>query len=139
MHVINGDAKLTDLNAHFIGQYDPASGNYSWVGTMAAAQGVQFQCPKCAQGKECEDDDDLFEDGEPRGKKKVVRGVHYIICWFKNPKKTRVVPDNVSPGPGRWTAWGDDLHNLTLTPSINLPGKGCQWHGFVRDGIATLA
>lgn len=125
----NGDVRLEYLNGRFIGDYNRESKTYHELESMIGAQGVMFQCPKCAQGKPITESDEGYL---------CVPGAHYVICWFRNPKNARPVPDDIDPGPGRWTAWGDNIANLTLTPSINLPGKGCGWHAYVRDGIATL-
>lgn len=136
MALIKGDAKLRDLNGQFIGGLDPINDTYHAVLTIEGAQGVMFQCPKCAQGKNIIDQEP-FEEGEEafaRG----VAGAHYVLCWFKNPCKARPVPESTTPGPGRWVAWGTTIDDLTLTPSVFLK-TGCAWHGFVRDGIATLS
>ncbi len=55
---------------------------------------------------------------------------HLVVVWFSD----RGVPESEAPGPGRWTPLGTGLSDLTLTPSINLSGPGCGWHGFVVDG-----
>lgn len=135
MKLIAGDAKLSDLNAQFIGGLDPIADSYHTVAGLDGAQGVMFQCPKCAQGKEIIEQEDDFEGESVM--MKGVSGAHYIICWFKNPMKARPVPESISPGPGRWTAWGTCIDDLTLTPSVFLK-TGCAWHGFIRDGVATL-
>lgn len=59
-------------------------------------------------------------------------GAHQVIVWFRGR-----VPDSATPGPGRWTATGGSFDDLTLTPSINLSGPGCGWHGFVTNGEVT--
>lgn len=133
LYGIEGDINLDDLNAHLIGDYNVEDGGFVEIDNLDAAQGVMFQCPKCAQGKEI--DEEEYEDGS---RKRMVRGAHYVICWFKNPRRARQVPDVADPKPGRWVAWGTNIADLTLTPSVHLSGKGCGWHGFVRDGIATL-
>jgi hypothetical protein len=79
------------------------------VQTFAEAQGVMFECPKCRR--------------------------HSILIWFRD----RGVPDEATPGPGRWIASGTGYDDLTLSPSINLdtPGTtGCKWHGWVTGGEA---
>lgn len=53
---------------------------------------------------------------------------HALLCWRRGR-----VPADAEPGPGRWDFSGSDLHDLTLSPSVNL---GC-WHGFVRNGEVT--
>lgn len=77
------------------------------------AQGVLFLCPRCFEKN----------GGEV--------GTHSIMCWFAG----RGVPDAEFPKPGRWQVSGTGFDDLTLTPSVNLPGKdGCQWHGFIQRG-----
>lgn len=88
--------------------------------TKAAAQGVQFLCPKC-----------FAANGGPVG-------THMVICW----SRSLGVADDVRPGPGRWTFDGE-LSNLTINGdppgnarSVAL-GGGCEWHGHVTAGDAT--
>ena len=78
------------------------------VATLAEAQGVFFTCPKCQE--------------------------HSLCVFFRD----RGVPDDAQPGPGRWAPSGTGLHDLTLSPSIDLSrgGGGCGWHGFVHNGEA---
>jgi hypothetical protein len=81
-----------------------------FVDTLAEAQGVWFMCPECQH--------------------------HYVLCWFRG----RGVPDDATPGPGRWDPTGTGLHDLTLSPSVLLPSKEpgeCNWHGWVKNGDAT--
>lgn len=120
--------KLRDLNAKFLKVISPSSHQY--VDTLGEADGVMFQCPLCAQGKE-----PFEEDGE-RG----FRGAHYVMCWFRHRPN---VPDDLEPGPGRWTPQGTGIYDLTFVPgnppmacSVLLTG-GCGWHGFVSNGDAT--
>lgn len=113
---------LTQLSAAFI-KLTSVTPRKSWrklrgVKALETAQGLWFQCPKCF---------------EPRSK----RG-HFVLCWFRN----RGVPDDMDPGPGRWTPSGTGLTDLTFVPgeppmsvSVLLQG-GCGWHGFIRDGHA---
>ena len=59
---------------------------------------------------------------------------HSILVWFKD----RSVPAYYEP-KARWGASGTGLHDLTVTPSINLdvPGAtGCKWHGHIINGEA---
>ena len=121
--------KLRDLDAEFIVRTKKGMRR---VETLAAAQGVMFQCPKCAKG---------LEAGEENGRR-FFRGAHYIVCWFRNPQRLAPVADNEIPGPGRWWAEGTSIDDLTFghgTPpmakSILLTG-GCGWHGFVTNGDA---
>ena len=130
--------KLTDLEAEFlrwekrfegVPYIKPAGGEFGdpfervvhvSVPTLAEAQGVQFLCPKC-----------YAENGG-------ARGVHLVVCW----SRSRGVPDEATPGPGRWTLVGTGLHDLTLNG--DPPGaarsvlltSGCGWHGFVTNGEA---
>lgn len=119
--------KLRDLDAEFIVRTKTGMRK---VKTLAGAQGVMFQCPKCAEG---------LERGKENGRR-FVRGAHYIVCWFRNPRRLPPVPDNEIPGPGRWWAEGTSLGDLTfgygeppMAKSIQLT-KGCNWHGFVTNG-----
>lgn len=87
------------------------------VKTLAKAQGIWFDCPKC-----------FVANGGPIG-------THGIITWFPD----RGVPDrlgvNSSGQPVRWTVSGTNFDDLTLTPSIQVLG-GCNWHGFITNGEA---
>lgn len=119
--------RLRDLDAQFVGAYKvgpPTS--YRRLRSIDGAQGLLFQCPKCAVGK-------------PTGgnqHRRFVRGAHYILCWFANPCNAPRVPDNAVPTGGRWTFAGDKIDAATLSPSVNLPGPGCGWHGWVKSGEA---
>ncbi len=120
---------LTDLQATFIhylapGWTDPDGevyphGGTQEVGQLAEADGLEFLCPKCY----------VANGGEV--------GTHRVICWF-----VCKVPDDVRPGPGRWTPQGTGLNDLSFVPSegrshsVLLTGGGCAWHGFVTDGKA---
>lgn len=75
-----------------------------YVDELADAQGVMFLCP-------------LGHD-------------HMVDVLFRN----RGVPDAATPGPGRWDVSGANLSDLTLSPSVHLPGVGCGWHGWIRNG-----
>lgn len=122
--------KLRDLDAHFIGKWTKNS--YRRLPGIHRAQGVVFQCPKCAEG---------LEQGEEDGRR-FYRGAHYIICWFRNPRGAKPVPDDADPKPGRWWAEGTCIDDLSFTlgdppikNSVLLLG-GCKWHGFVENGEA---
>ena len=86
--------------------------------TLSEADGVSFLCPKC-----------FTENGGNVG-------THRVLCWFAGR-----VPDDLDPKPGRWHPAGASLEDLTFigpgSVSVELVG-GCQWHGFVRNGEATL-
>lgn len=126
--------KLTELDAHFLANYRTEDGAtcYDLHPTLDGAQGIIFQCPKCAEGK---------ERGEENGRK-FVRGAHRVVCWFGNPINGEPVPADASPLPGRWNPSGTGLDDLTFVgpgaASVLLTG-GCGWHGFVRNGEATLS
>jgi len=120
--------KLRDLNGRLI--------KFSLTQTVRlddkveGAQGVMFQCPRCAQGKEIAE-----EEG-----RRFVRGAHYIRIFFSNPRGTEVAPPEVDNNP-RWEMSGTGIDDLTLQPSINLdlPENGpnsCKWHGWVKNGDA---
>lgn len=92
------------------------------VDTLAEAQGIHFLCPKC------------FE------KNGGTVGTHGVCCW----SRSRGVPDDVDPGPGRWVLDGTGIDDLTLnaeasqTRSVQLEG-GCAWHGYITNGEVTNA
>src|SRR5260221_10170993 len=115
---------LQDLDGHFL-KYISAN-EYQIVDSLAEADGVQFQCPKCAQGLEI-----VLKD-----RRRFVKGAHYVICWFVGH-----VPDNISPSPGRWNPKGTCLDDLTFIGpgaySVLLTGPGCGWHGYIINGTAT--
>lgn len=126
--------RLRDLDAEFIGEWKDEHGTKSYrrLPSIDGAQGISFQCPACAVGKERGE-----EDG--RGHYK---GAHYVICWFRNPRGAPPVPADATPGPGRWWAEGTSIDDLTFThgeppmaKSVQLNG-GCNWHGFVERGEA---
>lgn len=127
--------RLRDLSGEFVGKYDPATRSHTRQDSLDGAQGVMFQCPKCASEPGCGPG-----TGEPDGKG--CRGVHYVLCWFANPRNAPRVPDDAEPKPGRWYVATEStgLDDLTFTGpgacSVLLMG-GCNWHGFIRNGDAT--
>lgn len=121
--------RLLDLDAEFVGEYHERG--YRRFNHIEGAQGVLFQCPVCAVGKEPgEEVDDLT--GERR---RFFRGAHYVLCWFSNPRNAPAVPADAFPRPGRWQATGETIDTLTLSPSVLLQ-SGCGWHGWVKNGDA---
>jgi hypothetical protein len=97
--------------------------SHRYVNSIAEAQGVMFLCPKC------------FAANGGRV------GTHIVICW----SRSRGVPDDAQPGPGRWTLEGTGYADLTLNGdavggggarSVLLLG-GCAWHGFITKGEVT--
>jgi|SRR3990167_7472073 len=114
--------RLLDLEAKFM-RHESRDGHeyYVEVITLEEAQGVMFLCPKCFAAN----------SGS--------RGAHRVICW----SRSRGVPDEIHPGPGRWKLVGTGLNDLTLEAdppstarSVQLNG-GCNWHGFVTNGDAS--
>jgi hypothetical protein len=79
------------------------------------ADGVMFLCPVC-----------YAEQGSNFG-------VHFVICWFVGR-----VPDDETPGPGRWHPDGDTLDTLTFvgpsSASVLLTSSKCKAHFFIRNG-----
>jgi hypothetical protein len=113
--------KLRELNGRFLRSDDNgATLHYEGV-TLADAHGIIFLCPKCFEAN----------GGEV--------GTHSVICWFND----RGVPADRTPGPGRWNPSGTGLDDLTFVGpgavSVQLTGEGCSWHGFIKNGEATLS
>lgn len=118
--------KLRTLEAFFV-KWRKDADNHTFmprVDNLEAAHGVCFLCPLCFQ------------------KNGGNVGTHAVICWFKGK-----VPDEATPGPGRWNVSGSGIDDLTLSPSVNLDlpeahesiKKGynsCLWHGWVKNGDA---
>lgn len=112
---------LRELDAIFI-RHEEADGHAYQVpvDVIEQAQGVRFLCPKCfaANGGKV--------------------GTHGVVCW----SRSRGVPDEAHPQPGRWKLDGTSLDDLTLNAdapsvarSVQLIG-GCEWHGHVTNGVA---
>lgn len=80
---------------------------YRKTDELAKADGVTFLCPKGCS--------------------------HYVGVWFSGRGATPAE----EPGPARWSVSGTSLADMTLSPSINLTGPGCGWHGFVTGGEVT--
>jgi hypothetical protein len=104
-------------------------GHSQQVATLAEADGIMFQCPKCSIGLQC----------GSQGSRYFVVGAHHVMCWFRGR-----VPDSAVPNPGRWTPSGTGIDDLTFVPgepkmavSVLLTG-GCGWHGHIVDGKASL-
>lgn len=127
--------RLRDLDAEFVGTAHTENGSrcYTRQDSIAGAQGLIFQCPKCAEGKERGE-----EDGRGHFK-----GAHYVLCWFRNPIGAEPVPADWTPGPGRW--WvesGSTIDDITFGHGVPPMAKsvlltaGCGWHGFVERGEA---
>ncbi len=111
--------KLAELDAKFLKRN--ADDSMTYITDLAEADGIIFLCPKC-----------FHEKGNNIG-------VHSVICWFVGK-----VADDVDPKPGRWNPSGSGLDDLTFVPpgavSVLLTSpEGCGWHGFIRNGEATLS
>lgn len=114
-----GNVLLSQLRPRYLAHQ--GQGISRIVSKLKEADGISFVCPKCfhAHGRKLE-------------------GVHSITCWFRGR-----VPDDIDPGPGRWTPAGTGVKNLSfiagLPPrprSVALTG-GCGWHGHLTQGELT--
>lgn len=106
--------RLTDLDPQWV-RLTETGGRTRYEVTRATADGILFACPTCY----------LKNAG--------LVGTHSILCWQPH------VPPELKPGPGRWPFTGADFTDLTLTPSVHLPGAdGCQAHFFVRNGAIEM-
>lgn len=108
--------RLTELQPHFLKWIDAT--HWQMVDRIEDAQGIQFLCPLCF----------ARNNGAAR--------THSVICW----SRSRGVPEDAHPGPGRWMMIGTGYDDLTLNAdppsterSVLLTG-GCGWHGFVTAG-----
>lgn len=89
----------------------PEKWSFREVDTLSEADGVMFLDPQ-----------QFAKQGDI--------GTSAVICWFRGK-----VPDGLRPGPGRWDATGNDINDLTLSPSVDLgPGN---WHGHIERGKVT--
>lgn len=102
---------LTELEPKFLKIVDATS--HRTDATFEDNDGIFFLCPMCFK----------LNDGRI--------GTHGVICWKPS------VPLEKLPGPGRWNQTGTGVHDLSLSPSIQLIG-GCNWHGFITNGEAVL-
>ncbi len=111
--------RLTELEPEFLTITSESS--YQCHDRLAEAQGLMLLCPTC-----------FIKNNGPVG-------THRIICWFTG----RGVPDNRTPGPGRWTPLGtgfNDLDFMTTRPSASvlLTGAGCGAHFLLQNGNIIL-
>lgn len=62
-------------------------------------------------------------------------GVHKILCWFRD----RGVPDDVTPGPGRWWPVGATIDDLSFDYGHPPQPKSVQadCHFFIKNGFAS--
>lgn len=130
------NVKLSDpwFAAEFYGEINEADQSHRQQGErIEGAQGLFLWCP-CGYGKP----EFPLDGGRPHG----------VIIPFKNPRNAPPVPANHGPQSAndpaaarpRWTMAGTGLHDLTLSPSVQVgspaQGTGC-WHGFVTNGQVT--
>lgn len=109
---------LRDLDAKFLGERSDQG--MKILDSVEGAQGVMFQCPLCAEGKERAPDGGFM-------------GAHVVVIWFANPRGVEPSPY----GDKGWQMTGTGLDDLTLSPSILLRGgDSCGWHGWVQNGDA---
>lgn len=137
--------RLRDLDATFIARTPEG---WRRVDTIEKANGLWFQCPKCAEGKEvgdnvCDCDSSPHTEWCDIGRRHH-KGAHYILCWFRNPRVLQPVGPEVDPKPGRWwvSASSTSIDDITfehgeppIAKSVLLVG-GCAWHGFIEHGEA---
>lgn len=115
--------RLLELDAKFFSNASPTG--YHRQVEIEGSQGVLFQCPRCAIG---------LERGEEDGRR-FIRGAHYIIVPFSNPRNAPLLESTFMPQMARWEMTGTSLENLTTRPSIQIIG-GCAWHGYITNGDA---
>lgn len=93
--------------------------NFEEVKTLAEADGVQFICPKCFK----EDPDAEYP--------------HEVTLWFSSIGK---LSEKIQGHPG-WNKSGSSLEDLTFVPpgavSVLIKARCC-WHGFVKNGTASI-
>ncbi len=119
--------RLTDtwFEAEFYGNAT-ATSHRRQGGRIEGAQGVVLYCP-CAYGRD--------------------EGAHGLMIPFANPRNAPQCPDGHGPvarkarpeDPDvhpRWTMQGSGLHDLTITPSVDVGSPSC-WHGFITNGEVT--
>lgn len=93
------------------------------VDTVAEADVLYFQCPKCAEGL-------------PRGTeggRRFAEGAHYISVPFAAHDGRSAMPQSDGHQRPRWGVTGSTLEDVSTTPSILVIG-GCTWHGYVTNG-----
>lgn len=98
--------KLRDLNAAFLAYESPTT--FRHVDTLAEADGIIHLCHVCFQ-----------RNNGPKG-------THSMLHWFRGR-----VPDDLHPGPGRWTPEGTGIDDLSF-----VPGNPVQAHSVLQEGHA---
>lgn len=84
--------------------------------TLADAQGIWFDCPKCT----------VANNGPT--------GTHGVLVWFEGRGAPERLGRNKDGQTVRWVVSGTNMDDLKLSPSIALQG-GCNWHGFIGKDI----
>jgi hypothetical protein len=112
---VAGSIRLSELDAEFFVIESPTL--FRRVDILTGSNGLMFLCPKC-----------YAEKGD-------TIGVHRVICWFVG------VDPAIDPKPGRWNPSGTGIDDITFVgpgAASVLLTAGCRWHGFIRNGAATL-
>lgn len=111
--------RLTDpwFEAEFYGNAS-AHTHHRQGDNIEGAQGILLFCP-CGYGTD---------------------RAHGLMIPFANPRNAPLPPRdhgpctrNNSDEHPRWTMSGSGLHDLTLTPSVDVGNDSC-WHGFITNG-----
>lgn len=91
--------------------------SYETVKELRKAHGVRYLCPVC-----------FWKNGGPVG-------THWCLHWFTKAK----LPDDATPGPGRWNVQGHDIDDITFVApgsfSVNMVGH---WHGWIESGTVKV-
>lgn len=80
------------------------------VESLAAAQGIQFDCPKCLKAHRC------------------------AVTFSDRGALNSQGSQDAEGKPSRWLVSGSGFDDLTARPSIFLKDS-CGWHGFITNGI----
>ena len=115
--------RLTDAwyEAQFGGRATPTGGWHRQGSVIEGAQLIFLWCP-CAYG-----------DNER---------AHGLIIPFRNPRSAPVPAHNFGittrdrKTQPRWLMEGTGLHDLTLSPSVDVGQPSC-WHGWIKAGAVT--
>ena len=110
---------LRDLEAQFVTLNSERSYNIEDQRNLDdRMQGLWFTCP-------CHFAENGYSD----------IGVHKILCWFRD----RGVPDDVTPGPGRWWPVGTTIDDLSFDyGNPQMPKSvAADCHFFIKNGHAS--
>lgn len=114
--VIDGDQETWRIRGCPVLKKTGLREHRNFVSNILEAQGIIFLCPKCYQTVGC----------------------HYCEVTFAN----KSVPDcmgvhNDRKEPVRWDVTGDSFTNLSTSPSVLVIG-GCNWHGYITNGLVSI-